>query len=327
MKRICCMLALLLAVLMLTGCGKEKPPANLAEFEEKLTGQEEMSLELFRQNCEAARSLLKAGVLPEGELCAYDPFGDAGQRPEGFAEAIRSGFYMVELDPEVFGISQFFVIPAGQRAMTAEEYLQLAQASKLPAGELAKEENSWIPLQNRQGNTSRELSEREKFWLPFQLNEVFRQRKNNRYQQDIPVGIYVGCGDALETLILYPTGEMDEAALQEAGLMYYRTLPEERRSLMKPRETEMDWPKAVAAAAEAVAAQTGITDSPAKDYVQYQGKETGTGSWTAALLYEDGASFLIELDSGDGTIRSLKQLPDNFLDIAREWGPKETAPE
>lgn len=328
MKKFLQISLILIVALVLSGCSNREKVLTKEEFERVIASQKEPSLKDFQNNYDTAKSLLGNGVLPIGEMPLYDPFA---QRNDAVNQGIMDGFYAVSLDEEIFGVSRFYILPLGLRPMTANEYLLLAQASDLSAKEMIQTDNSWLVLQERQSNANRSLTRREQFWLDFQANEVFRQREDDKFQKDIPLGIYVGYGEQRENFVLYPAGEMNGKALQEAGMIMYRYLiSESERSLWVPTSKEIQWKQAVAKAVEAVAAQDGLHERPERDYVQYHATESDdgsrTGSWTVALYYADGQCFFVKLNSADGDVLSLEQLPDNFLDLSRTWSPDETIP-
>lgn len=324
----------LLALIILTSCSSDTRPKSMSEFQADLTEQGELTVEIFLKNFENAQNLFQTGVLPEAEMHSYLPLSSRNspeQWNEDTIQAVRDGFYIVSLDPDFFGSSQFFVLPAGQRSMTAEEYLQLAQATDLPSKELIKERNSWIPLQDERSNSNRPLSEREEFWLKYQANEVLRRRGDCSYHPDNPFGIYVGGEGVMKDFMFYPAQEMTEYQLQEAGRLLYKSLPEEERALWLPTAEELSWKSAVDSAIEAVSSFSNRADNQAdklaKDYVQYIGETTGDGSrigqWLIALYYENGDSFLVKLDSVGALPPTVEELPNGFLDITRTWGANE----
>ena len=155
---------LLILAFLLTGC---KADTALSAFESELQAQDPLTLEVFQENYETARSLLASGVRPSQNMPVFDPAEASGIDADGF--------YAIQLDEEVYGVSMFYVIPAGLRAMTAEEYLALAQLADMPAGEIVRPGNSWISLQGQQSTTSRSLSAKERFWIYFQgYDHIFR---------------------------------------------------------------------------------------------------------------------------------------------------------
>ncbi len=327
--------AFCLIAFLLSGCSAAEPDTSESTeavkapsggwttntFDARLKEQETQTIGQFQKNYEIARALLAAGVLPEGEIQTFCPGS-----PDPKAQQIdpSTGFYRVVLDPVYFGVSQFFIIPEGQRKMTANEYLQLAQAAGLPGEALVKEENSWLPLQGRASNFSRPLTKKEQFWLVFQANEELHGTGGGRIQPDVPIMVYTGCGqtpDALGSFTLYPTGEMSDYAIRYAGFHYYRGLPEEEREKLVPSADEIDWKTALAEAKNAVVERTDQVGNARKFYTRYE-----SGVWIAALCYEDSSSFLVELDAADGALLSILQMPDGFCDYDVPW-EKQTVPE
>lgn len=318
---------------LLSGCGAAAAPTvettmeapeggwTLGAFEACLNEQTEQTIEQFQQNYEIARALLAAGILPEGEMQTFLP-----GNPDPKAERIdpSTGFYRVGLDSDIFGVSQFFILPEGQRKMTANEYLQLAQAADLSGDEIIREENSWLPLQNRTSNFSRPLTGKEQFWLMFQANEEIHGAGGGNIQPDVPIMVYTGCGqtpEALGSFTLYPAQEMSDYAIRNAGFHYYRGLPEEERQKLIPGTSEIDWKTALAEAKKAVEEWADQAGNTRKVYTRFE-----DGTWFAALCYEDDSSFLVELDGADGALLAIRQMPDGFCDYDFPW-EDQTAPE
>lgn len=287
---------------------------TLDTFEEYLAGQSVKTLDQFQENYQIARTLLASGTLPEGQMQTFIP-----NNPDPKADRIdpSTGFYRVKLDPEIYGVSQFFILPEGQRKMTANEYLQLAQTAILPGNELVREENSWIPLQNRTTNTSRPLTEKEQFWLLFQANTFMHDVGTGHIQPDVPIVVYTGCGqtpDEMGSFTFYPTKEMSDYAIQSAGFQFFRSLPEEDRKNLRPNGNEIDWKAALAKAKETIAEKTTQPGDTRKFYTRYE-----NSTWTVALCYEDDGSYLVELDAVDGTLLTLQRMPDGFCDYDFLW--------
>lgn len=294
---------------------------TLGAFEVCLNEQSEQTIEQFQQNYEIAQALLAAGTLPEGEMQTFLP-----GNPDPNAERIdpSTGFYRIVLDPDVFGVSQFFIVPEGQRKMTADEYLQLAQAADLPGEELVKSENIWMPLQNRTSSSSRPLTGKEQFWLMFQANEEIHNVGGGMIQPDVPILVYTGCGQtpgALGSFTIYPVEEMSDYAIRSAGFNYCRSLPEEERKELIPSAGEIDWKTALAEAKQAAAEQADQSGVTRKAYTRFE-----NGIWIAALCYEDDSSYLVELNAEDGALLTLRKMPDGFCDYDFPW-ENQTAPE
>lgn len=327
MKRLRLWFVLLIAMI-LTACQTQPEPENteplpqsLAEYETYLSGQTDVSLDDFQRNYDIARDLLEAGILPESTINVYDPDSlDPGQD----RSFVLDGFYAVSLDPEYFDLSVFFILPEGQRRMTAEEYLQLAQAAEQAEVELEIGKNAWIALQEDQSDSTRPLSAKERFWLDFQTYEWFRQRTEGYLQPDAPVFVYVGCAQEREGFVIYPARDMSEYALQLIALHEYHKLPENEQELWHPTEQELTWQNAVAAAKEAMRTHTDRQDNPTENYVRHDSgritdSEERNGAWLVALLYENGESYLVELNSTTGEVTSIRRMPDGLYNYAHIW--------
>lgn len=88
-------------------------PSRLADFDQRLSVLGATSSEEFCANYQEALALYEAGLRPEAAMPTYDP----------------RDFYRAKLDPVVYGVSQFFVLPVGEQSLTVEEYLELVEAS------------------------------------------------------------------------------------------------------------------------------------------------------------------------------------------------------
>lgn len=138
------------------------------------------------------------------------------------------------------------------------------------------------------------------------------------------MALNAGCGDMREVFVIYPAQDMSEYALQLVALHEYRKLPEQEQELWHPTQQELTWQKAVAAAKEAMGEHTDRQDDPIKDYVRYDsGRVTASdeqnGAWLVALLYENGESYLVELNSMTGETISIRQMPDGLYDYDQTY--------
>lgn len=315
---------LLLLSMALAGCGSNK---LLDEFTDKLTAQESVDLELFLENYSQARDLLASGVKPKGSLPVYDPAsGDLD--PAG--DLAQSGLYAVKLDPAVYGVSNYYVIPAGERPMTAEEYLELAQMSGLTGPELVMAQNSWLSFQYVKGDVgntrgireNRNLSQKERFWQMFQYYETIR---NGETEQQLvkPITVYVDTAEP-QPFFLLPTSDMDESSLRGYIVAYMESIPADGRAALLPAEEDISWEEAVAAAKAAMAEHAGRADEPIKDYVAYAQRESPFGNssyWEVALYYADGSSYSVQVMC-TGEIRFIHQMENDIYDYGNPWtGP------
>lgn len=310
-------LILLALLALLAGCGENK---QLSSFSAALEEQEEMTLERFQENYGRARELLSSGVAPKGSLPIYDPASGA-MDPAG--DLAKTGLYAVRLDAEVYGISAFYVIPAGERPMTAEEYLELAQASGLTADEIVRPENAWLSLRDPGARSAnRPLTQKEDFWKMYAYYETIRPGEAAR--PALPVTVYVG-GAAPQAFFLCPASEMDEAALQGYAVALYQSLPPEVQALWQWTETELPLEEALLAARAAMAEHGGRSDEPVKDYAWYNervktiGGMAKTNYWLVALYYADGGSYCVNLDASTGEIYLITKLPEETFRYETPW--------
>lgn len=313
---------LLLLSMLLAGCGNNK---LLDEFTDKLIAQESVGMEEFLANYAQAQELLASGVKPKGSLPVYDP---ASGNLDPADDLAQSGLYAVKLDPGTYGTFNFFVIPAGERPMTAEEYLELAQMSGLAGPELVMAKNSWLSFQDqstpsiRSMYENRILSQKERFWQMFQYYETVR---NGEAEQLVPpVTVYVDTTEP-HPFFLLPTSDMDEASLRGYIAAYIQSAPEEAQARLRPTEEDISWEEAVTAAKAAVAEYAGRADEPARDYVAYHAGASvfgmGPGSWEVALCYADGRCFSVQV-MGTGEVRMVNQMENGIYDFDNPWtGP------
>ena len=304
--------------LLLSGCGAKVTDA--ASFQKELDSQAELTLERFTENYETACDLYSKGVRPEKEMPVYVPSEPTfGTEDRSWLE---SGLYYVELNEELWAVPRFFVIPAGERSLSAEEYLELAQASEgLPAEELLKEGRSWCPLAEREnGLANRALTEREERWLPMELSEFLRGNSPKEAPADAAVAVPVG--EDRETLLLYPAREMSGEALQAVAHWNFRLLSGEEQQNCVPDDTA-DYETAVLTASAAVREQTGDRYGvPAESYCVFDraGEPLeGSGSlwhWQIGLCYEGDVSYRVYLDAADGVALLVEEMSRAYYSSA-----------
>lgn len=315
---------LLIFSILLAGCGKNK---LLNNYSDTLAEQEDMTLAQFQENFEQARELLASGVKPKGSLPVYDP-ASGNLDPAG--DLAQSGLYAVKLDPGTYGVSNFYVIPAGERPMTAEEYLELAQMSGLTGPELVMTEHSWLSFQDQSTPSTRSirenriLSQKERFWQMFQYYETVRNGET-KPQIVPPVTVYVDTAEP-QPFFLLPASDMDEASLRGYMAAYVQALPPEVQTLFPPTEEELTWEEAVTAARAAIAEHGGRDDEPIKDYVYYQPRTNtlhpDVSSWEVALYYADGSCYSVLLDSATGEIKLINKMQDDIYNYESSWADR-----
>lgn len=333
---------ILLLVFCLAGClnnqndsisspSEPGPTENplVSEFEETIQAQETLTLDDFIANYEKARELVASGIVPNNPM----PIFEAENIQQDYASVIAAnGLYAVDLDPSIFGSSTFYVIPAGLRPMTADEYLALAQHANVAADVLVQKQNSWITLQADLGTANRIFSAKERFWMYFQFYDKLLDREQLPAQPDAPISIPVGCGSDVSDYTLYPTADMSSYALQIAVEMICCRMPSEQQAVLLPSENELSWEAAVDAAITAMAAHADRTEMPERNYVHYSGRmpmagDQQSGIWNVALYYSDGSSYQVNIDSTSGEINNIYQIPDGTLDYATQWNDDQAFPD
>lgn len=300
----------------------ENPPSgkapDLISFEARLNGQGALTLALFCQNYEDACALYAQGIRAEEKMPQFNNDSVfSGPRDDAW---LKSGFYMISLEEAIFGISNFYVIPAGERALTAEEYLELAEAAAgIPSQELVREERSWIPLQDREiPDQTRQLSVSENRWLVYELSEILRRRDAEEAPADAPVLIPVGAEKSY--FWIYPKERMSGTALQAvAQWKYLRNTS--LAGVLPPANA--DWDAIINAAKSAMEQHGGRADAPAADYIAYRNLKFNStdrhDQWRAALYYSDGSSYLVTLDGPELNLHKIEQMPDGYYDLNGDW--------
>lgn len=338
-RRVLIRLTALVLVVCLLGCtdghtsSKTEPTtptsgesSPVSEFEAALQAQSSLTLDDFLTNYERACALVGEGIVPDQPMTVFD--AETVQQDHASVVA-ANGLYAVKLDPKIFGTSTFYVIPAGLRPMTADEYLALAQYANISADVLVQKENSWIRLQTGSGTANRIFSAKERFWMYYQYYDKLLDREQLPVQPDAPISIPVGCGSDVSDYTLYPTADMSAYALQTAVEMLCSRMPSEQQAVLLPSINELSWEAAVDAAIMAMANHADHTEMPARNYVQYSGHMpmAGTrqsGVWNIALYYSDGSSYQINIDSISGEINNIYQMPGGALDYATQWNDDQT---
>lgn len=326
-------LTLAFLVLALAGCRASNPdptettatrspttaPAEdtrLADFSQRLTVQGVASFDAFCANYQEALALYQAGLRPQSAMPSYAP--SQGQTAPG-------DFYFASLDPDTYGVSKFFVLPAGERSLTAEEYLELAEASgQMAAADLVLPENSWLSTQEGREEplASRGLYRSESFWLSYILG-MYHAGQTLPAEERTISALYLPLPVENAVYTLFPTGHMPPHGLLEYGLHSLELAPEFRRAkYIPPENTNYDALRS--AAILALQEHADITGDPAAAYFSFTdttspSAETRSYSWTVGLLYSGGASYTVRLDGPDMTLMTIERLADGALDISGNW--------
>lgn len=299
------------------------PPATpvtedawLSDFSQRLAAQGVASWEGFAANYHEALDLYLCGIEPENVMPSYAPGQD---------ETAPGDFYCVSLDPGVYGVPKFFVLPAGERGLTAEEYLELVDASgAMSAQELILPENSWCSSQSGRDDSpsSRVLYQSESFWLSYLFGMYYQGQKLPAESRTVSaLYLPLPVEDAVYTLL--PTDHMTPRGLLEYGLHSLEQAPESRRAKYIPPE-DTDYAALRSTAAQAVLEHTDLTEAPAAVYFAFTdttspSDDVRSYSWTVGLLYSDGASYTVRLDGPDRTLMTIERLPDGALDLTGSW--------
>ncbi len=298
---------------------------RLLEFDQRLTVLGAVSPEEFCANHEEALALYQAGLRPESTMAAYDPLSD---------EAVPGDFYYASLDPDTYGVAQFFALPAGERSLTAEEYLELVEAAgQMPAADLALPGNSWFSAQESREDAcipyaSRRLYGDEEGWLPYLLGMYYQGQELPAEGRTL-APLYLPLPSAEAVYTLYPTDPMTPNGLLADGLYALSRLPEARQDRYRLPEGT-DFEAIQSAAVQALRNHMGLTEDPVAVYcacpdVSSPPFDSPDFVWDVGLLYPRGASYLVGLKPQDLSLAFITPLEDRALDWDRPWeGPDAT---
>lgn len=295
---------------------EETEDRRLTDFDGRLKDQGAATLEEFRANYEQALALYQAGLRPQGAMPSYAP--SQGQ-------AVPGDFYFASLDPDTYGVSKFFVLPAGERALTAEEYLELAEASgQMAAADLVLTGNSWLSTQEGREEplASRGLYRSESFWLSYILGMYYEGRTLPAEERTI-AALYLPLPVENAVFTLYPTDHLSPQGLLADGMSRLERASGSAQAKYIPPE-DTDYEALRSAAILALQEHTNITEDPAAVYFAFTdttspSAETRSYSWTVGLLYSGGASYTVRLDGPELTLMTIEQLSDGALDISGNW--------
>lgn len=326
-------LALALLVLALAGCRASSPDSTetaatqssttapavdtrLADFSQRLTVLGAVSQEDFCANYQEALDLYRDGVRPSSPMPSYVP--EQGETAPG-------DFYVAIVNPDTYGVSRFYVLPAGERGLTAEEYLELVEASEsMAVQDLVLPENSWFSTQSGREDplSSRTPYKSESFWLPYLLG-ISYQGQDLSAETETASALYLPLPVENAVYTLFPTCHMTPRGLLDYGLHSLAQAPESRRAQYTP-PVDTDYEALRSAAEAAVLEHTDVTEDPAAVYFSFTdttspSADTRSYSWIVGLLYSDGASYAVRLDGPDMTLATIEKLPDGALDLNGNW--------
>lgn len=327
-------LALALFALTLTGCRASDPnstettaaqaPATapvedtrLTDFSQRLTLQGVASFDEFCSNYQEALDLYRDGIRPNSPMPSYVP--EQGETAPG-------DFYAAIVRPDIYGVSKFYVLPAGERGLTAEEYLELVDASEsMAVQDLILPENSWFSSQSGREDprSSRILHKSESFWLSYLLGMLYNPGQELPAETQTASALYLPLPVEDAVYTLFPTGHMTPGGLFAYGLHSLEQASESRRAKYIPPE-DTDYTALRNAAAQAVSTYTDRTEEPDAVYFSFTDTtapdaDARSYSWTVGLLYPDGASYTVRLDGPDRTLMTIEKLPDGALDLNADW--------
>ena len=329
------LLALALSALALAGCRASDPGSTettapsalptitvpvedlrLADFSQRLTVQGIASFDEFCANYEEARGLYLDGIRPEAAMPSYVP---------AQGETAPGDFYAALVSPDTYGVSKFYVLPVGERGLTAEEYLELVETSEaMIVQDLILPENSWFSSQSGRDDprSSRVLHKSESFWLSYLLG-VHYQGQELPAEDETVSALYLPLPVENAVYTLLPVGHMTPKGLLEYGLHSLELAPESRRAKYIPPE-DTDYEALRNTAIQAVLEHTDVTEDPTAVYFAFTdttspAADTRSYSWTVGLLYPDGASYAVRLDGPDRTLMTIEKLSNGALDIGANW--------
>ena len=292
---------------------------RLMDFDQRVSVLGATSQEEFCANYEEALALYRDGLRPEGTMPVFDP---AQERED------PGDFYYASLDPDTYGVSKFFVLPAGERSLTAEEYLELvAAAGQMTAQDLVLPENSWFSTQttrieNDIPNSNRRLYPSERFWLPYLLGMYYQG-------QEVPTegttvsAWYLPLPGENRVYTVYPTGHLTPRGVLADGLHSLSLLPPERQaSFIPPADTDFEAIKS--AAIQIIRDHMGMTKDPIAVYcacpdAEGSGFDAPAFTWAVGLLYPRGVSYVVELKPEDLSLAGILTLSDGELVLGRDW--------
>lgn len=241
-KRIAALLpALVLCVAALAGCQKPAPgpkeaaaDSRLFDFDQRLVILGAASLEEFCANYEEALDLYAQGLRPTGAMPTGDPAGE---------DPAPGDFYCALLDPDTYGVSRFYVLPVGERSLTAEEYLELVEASgAMTAQDLVLPENSWFSTQTTWLDAcipyaSRTLYGDEAFWLPYLLG-MYYQNQAFPAEDRTMSALYLPLPVENAVYTVYPVDPLTPQGVLADGLHALFLLPEDRQASYIPPKND-----------------------------------------------------------------------------------------
>lgn len=294
-------------------------PSRLADFDQRLSVLGATSSEEFCANYQEALALYEAGLRPEAAMPTYDP---TGVQPD------PGDFYRAKLDPDVYGVSQFFVLPVGERSLTVEEYLELVEASGVMAAQdLILPENSWFSTQESRieaciPSSSRSLYPSERFWLPYLLGMHYQDQELPAEDNAAPA-LYLPLPAEGGSYTVYPSGHLSPQGVLADGLHALSLLPTERQaSYIPPADTDFEAIKS--AAIQALRDHMGLSADPISVYCACPDAgsppfDSPDFVWDVGLLYSRGASYLVGLKPQDLSLAYIMPLSGGDLVLSRDW--------
>lgn len=292
------------------GSGTSGPPSPAASPEQTASGEPyEFDRGDFLARYQEALDRLSQGAPPRNPAPA-DPAG--------------TGFAVVSLDQEVYGVSRFAFLPLSWRDLTDEELLSLAAGMDgLPAGDLLKPSHSRTGLQDSAGELpllrqSRELSPGEESRLPFlEPGYLYEGNRQDRDPEEGPALFRLSPEEEKEFFAVLPAEDMSGDGLLRYLDAVYGNMP---NSYWIPLEGELAYEELPGVLEEAADRfQLGAPPLPPylallvpMDGLTEEPRDPSRDYWMVTLLYPSGSQYAVSLRADTGELSAWVRWPQGF---------------
>lgn len=243
------------------------------------------------------------------------PAQAAPQSPE------ESGFAVITLALELYGVESYAILPLSERALTEEELLQLADAMDgIPAEALLTPRYSRTGLEEDpvflQQNRALQRGEKLRFDL-LQPEYLYAEKRpeadprENDPQKSAPCFVKIpGQGDEVLFRIL-PEAPMDDGQLLQYLDAQMEGVPPESYLPLEDEIAYRELPSHLQREIEAYQ----LGDQTLPDYTAILSTSVGEArtasqeAWAVTLLYPEGDQYVITLDAGTGALKSWLRWP------------------
>lgn len=235
----------------------------------------------------------------------------------------ETGFAVVSLDERVYGISQYAFLPLGERSLTEEEFLQLAQAMEgVPEWGILTPKYCRTGLMEGNGTAAagqnRELTREEKLRYgalrPLYLYEG--KRAEERTGQEAPLCVELSGEESGEIYRILPAASMTDEQLLRYLETEFREVPPE---MYQPLVGEVSYQE-LPAVIEAAVTRYKLGDGTTPDYraeLITSGTETRNTDreyWGIELCFPEGDQYTLCLYAADGNLTSWIRWPPGYFD-------------